>query len=407
VAWVLRTHPVADHSGQSSWLRSLLRAAASAGCHNTLLVPNGTGLPLRCERRHAIGVTESPHLRLLGETRAVGDLGVVSRQLAWSAYLHLPKRAQAGVATARRAIRHRAGVDHRLGTELSSNERRWVETRLRLAAPEVVVFDGVFDITASPPGTRRVLIAADVLHERARAIRDAGYRPEPDVTARWESERLGAVDDIIAIQWDDAETLARLAPTARVVVAPPLLRRTPPPSAVTANHRCLLVGSGTLHNVDGARWMLDQIWPLIRSQVPDARLDVVGTLGSQLGGVPDGVDIAGEVDDLDAWYDAAQVVVVPLRYGSGLKVKLVEALCRSRPVVTTPAGIQGLAKMSPRGYLVAESPAQFAAAVTQLLREPRSCLDLCRSAHQLARLFDVDAGASCGLLDVLGVPGGI
>ncbi len=87
-------------------------------------------------------------------------------------------------------------------------------------------------------------------------------------------------------------------------------------------------------NRHGMRRFLEHDWPRVRAQLPDARLRIVGSGGDDLvGTLPDGVDIAGFVEDLGAVYRDAAVTLAPARSGGGSQLKLVGSLSAGRVVV--------------------------------------------------------------------------
>ncbi|MCW0232839.1 MAG: glycosyltransferase family 4 protein [Ferrovibrio sp.] len=138
-------------------------------------------------------------------------------------------------------------------------------------------------------------------------------------------------------------------------------------------------------NADAIAWMIDEIWPLIRRSHPDACLQIAGagtqTLNDQRR-LPDGVEVVGFVDDLDAFYRRTDVILAPLRYGAGTRVKLVEAAAFSAAIVTTKLGAEGLKLDCGRDLLLAEDAPQLAAATCRLLDDP----DLRQSLGRAARL---------------------
>jgi len=112
--------------------------------------------------------------------------------------------------------------------------------------------------------------------------------------------------------------------------------------------RCRVLLPGTLFygpNVDGARWFVEEAWPAVRAAVPQAELVLAGR-----GPTPEvraladrpGVAVHGDVPDMAAELAAARVVVVPLRYGTGTRVKALEALAGRRALVGTSIGLAGL-----------------------------------------------------------------
>ncbi len=138
-----------------------------------------------------------------------------------------------------------------------------------------------------------------------------------------------------------------------------------------AGPRLLYVG--TVHyppNFLGLKWFLNECWPLVRQRVPEARFDVVGRGGEALLPVPDGVTIHHYVDSLDPYYQQAAVFVVPLFSGSGIRLKILDALSHGVPVVSTRAGYAGLEVTEGDELLVADDAPGFAGHVCRLLEYP-------------------------------------
>lgn len=101
-------------------------------------------------------------------------------------------------------------------------------------------------------------------------------------------------------------------------------------------------------NDDAVHWLLRDIWPHLRAQVPDALLRIAGAGAkpalTELVAATPGVELLGYVEDLKPEYQRADVAIVPLRFGAGVKFKTVDALVRGVPVVTTPVGAEGIAE---------------------------------------------------------------
>lgn len=135
----------------------------------------------------------------------------------------------------------------------------------------------------------------------------------------------------------------------------------------------IFVGARTRPNVESLRWFLDQVWPAVRTERPDARLRVVGSITAAF---PDdlraGVSFLGFVDRLDAEYRGAALAIAPLVSGSsGIKTKIAEALSFARPVVTTSLGVEpDWPDQYGDAVVVADDPDAFAEAVVALLDDP-------------------------------------
>lgn len=131
----------------------------------------------------------------------------------------------------------------------------------------------------------------------------------------------------------------------------------------------LLLGSWRwAPNREAAAWFLKDIWPQVRAQRPDARVHVVGpgTGADALGFAADGVVWEGEVPDVAPFFARARALVVPLRSGAGLRVKILEAMAAGTAVVSTRLGVGGLDMTPGAQLLVAESPREWAEAVLRL-----------------------------------------
>ncbi len=158
----------------------------------------------------------------------------------------------------------------------------------------------------------------------------------------------------------------------------------------------LLFVGGFRHppNEDAVQWCAREILPLVREQVPSARLIVVG--GNPPSAVQalasDAVVLCGRLRDeeLGAAYRSARVTVVPLRWGAGVKGKLVEALAWGVPVVTTPVGAEGINGIEGAAEIAAE-PRAFAAEVLRMIRDDGAWRARRRAGLDLvAREFSVE-----------------
>lgn len=127
-------------------------------------------------------------------------------------------------------------------------------------------------------------------------------------------------------------------------------------------------------NVDAIEHFANDIYPLIRREVPEARFTVVGSNPppeiKALGKDPS-IEVTGFVDDIRPYAEAAAVFVVPLRIGSGMRVKILDAMALGLSIVTTSVGCEGISLEPGKHALVADSPGQFAESVVSLLRNPK------------------------------------
>jgi glycosyltransferase involved in cell wall biosynthesis len=142
-------------------------------------------------------------------------------------------------------------------------------------------------------------------------------------------------------------------------------------------------------NVDSLRYFHTEIFPLIRKQRPAAVLRIVGrrpgeSLREEFSGIS-GIDFVGEVENVRPCLDRAAVVVVPLRIGGGSRLKILEALAASKAVVSTPVGAEGLDLVAGEDLAIADSPAEFAGRVCELLASSDARSRLSESGRRRVR----------------------
>jgi glycosyltransferase involved in cell wall biosynthesis len=122
-------------------------------------------------------------------------------------------------------------------------------------------------------------------------------------------------------------------------------------------------------NVEGALWLAREVWPRVLAARPQARLTLAGRAPTPAIRALAGASVAvpGALDDLGALYAASGVAVAPIFWGSGVRIKLLEALASGLPVVATPLAAEGIPLRAGESALFADDPAGFAAAIARLL----------------------------------------
>jgi polysaccharide biosynthesis protein PslH len=155
-------------------------------------------------------------------------------------------------------------------------------------------------------------------------------------------------------------------------------------------------------NVDGILWFAREIYPLVRAQLPQVEFDVVGARPPEdvqaLGDNEPSIHVTGYVQDPSEYYRAAGVMVVPLRAGGGMRVKILNALAQGMPIVTTTLGCEGIAVQNGKHLLIADRPADFADAIMRLLNDPDFAAQLGRNGRKLIETT-YDYRTACRPLD--------
>gem|GEM_PF-152401 len=238
---------------------------------------------------------------------------------------------------------------------------------------KAIIADYAFQTAAIPYVLNAEAKSLVVMHDLFSSRGDQFTRlgTSDSVSALSEAEEIGmlrAADFAIAIQQDEADFVSARLPRNSVICAP--LAVTPVAAAQPGNDDTLLfVGSNTAPNTIGLNWFFEQVWEHILAARPDAHLKVAGSVNRSISARPKNVEFLGIVPDLTPLYSEAGVVISPLTAGSGLKIKLVEALAHGKAMVVTPPTVQGVAAIVEGAVKVTGDPAYFAGAVIRLLSD--------------------------------------
>lgn len=179
---------------------------------------------------------------------------------------------------------------------------------------------------------------------------------------------------------------------------------TPRPEAAPT-HELLFCGNMAYPpNVDAACWLAQELLPLVRQRHPAARLLLAGTTPAPrvraLARLP-GVEVSGWLPDIRAAYAGARVFVAPMRLGTGLQNKLLEAMAMRLPCVTTPLANNALGATPGQHLLVAAEAAPLAAALADLLADAPRARQLAEAGHNFVATHYDWAAATARLENLL------
>ncbi len=187
---------------------------------------------------------------------------------------------------------------------------------------------------------------------------------------------------------DDCDAMRGLGGRGTVVALPNSVRLPPAALEIGAEPVVALVSSLTYPpNAAAADFMIETIWPMVRAKMPSAELLIVGAKPGALrsyGRRNPGVTFTGFVDDLEAIYRRARLIVCPIHAGGGTRIKVIEAASYGRPVVSTTFGASGLDFRDGEDILLRDDPGAFAQACLKLLDDTALCRKLGTAARCLA-----------------------
>lgn len=253
---------------------------------------------------------------------------------------------------------------HAIAVPFTDEDRLFIASRS--GRPALIIADYAFLTEAIPFAMSPRARSAVVMHDLFSAQRTEN-RPVVIDQDR-EFELLGAADVVLAIQREEADVVAARQGRDRVIVVPMAVKQVE--SAQPGDGRTVMfVGSNTLPNADAVEWLLGEIWPKVVKGCARARLVVAGSVCQAVRPRGREVHFLGRVDALGDLYRDAAVVISPLRSGSGLKVKLVEALAHGKAMVGTSVTFQGVEHLAGTAALRTDDADAFASFVLKLLED--------------------------------------
>jgi glycosyltransferase involved in cell wall biosynthesis len=311
---------------------------------------------LRGLREHGLDVhpiAARQWFALPGEPPA--DLGVevvpVAREPRLRAHLHRWRRPRGELGRGAFAARIREAALDADVLHLEEVETTWAAEGVEVRSVLHMHYLVRRDRTLGPPWSEQFRVVLEfALAERA---------------ARRRHRYLVASSPLVAAE------LRAAAGTAEVVLAPLSLDpRHYAPAPLDGPPTAGLIGTAAWPPTEQAvRRLVRRIWPLVRRRVPEARLVVAGRGTASLSGPASapGIDFVGEVPSAPGFFSGLSLLLFPLERGSGMKVKVLESIASGLPVVTTPAGAEGIDAGD--GIAVESEDERLAAAAAQILSD--------------------------------------
>lgn len=295
-------------------------------------------------------------------------LGLPAFVYTASLYERLKKRFYRARAVAGWVARIAAWRNYPLDAWYPEGLTRFAREQAGLDRYDVVQVEYVYLsrlLESTPRQTTRVIDAHDVLSDRWSLFRRSGLLTTwYSITRRDERVGMQRSTHLFAISQGDAEHFREIdgPQTLTVDILNPYAG-----GWCGIDGHALFVGSNNRMNRDGLKAFIATALPRILEQEPGFVLDVVGSVAEGIEPGP-GLRLIGRVDDLDAALRSAALMVNPVRVGTGLAIKSVEALRLGLPVVSTPTGARGLEGFAGKGIVVCDALEGMADALIDLMR---------------------------------------
>jgi polysaccharide pyruvyl transferase WcaK-like protein len=241
------------------------------------------------------------------------------------------------------------------------------------------------------PEVLKILDTHDSLAHRFAQQRNLGLRrtgfsttPEEEAIAFSRADVVLAIQDLEREEFQSRSIREVLTVGHRVHVLDDV------PSK-SSEHRLLFLGSRNQANVDGIEFFLKEVWPQVSDEV---ELLIAGGICEVID-APPGVTAMPVVDDVAEAYGQADIAVVPNRFGTGLKIKTIEAMGRGMATVSTRVGAEGL-ETHGGGLVIADTPEELVHAIRELLRDDSKRAAVAGRALEFARAWNERSEAAFG-----------
>lgn len=274
--------------------------------------------------------------------------------------------------------------------EAPSYVKRWLRDQIAAFAPDAIQVDYpwmaryLHDEMVSQP---KLFVAHEIQAQVVRQLAPDDRTLHRQVLQS-EREALEPYDMVLALSPEDEAFLRQELRLSRVACSPLAVdtgTMTTPSGefAASGSLRLTFLGGGRHPpNVDAVTWCRQEIMPAVRRKFANATLDIVGRYDATFMAANQGEGVAfrGYVDDAQAAI-ADSIFICPIRIGSGMRIKLLDAARAGVPIISTTIGARGLGFRAEEHFLAADSPAEFVDQIARLVAEPELGLRLATAAQ--------------------------
>lgn len=256
------------------------------------------------------------------------------------------------------------------------------ENACDIAIIEYLHLEWVTDLL--PESTLKILDTHDLAYMRSYQLKEKGYIQTVEWTKEQEKAIYDKFDYVMFIQSKEAEVASRWIKASRCLVCPH-------PAVVTKGYaldesqkEVRFLASPSHVNCDGVRWLHDQVLPYLEPKIP---IGIYGAICLNQALVEQCPHLAfqGTVSDLKAFYHSTALFINPVQFGTGIKIKMIEALSYGVPVLSTHSGAYGLEKNN--AVRLADRPIHFANQIKEIIHSPLLRTTLSSNAYAFTQKF--------------------
>jgi hypothetical protein len=236
----------------------------------------------------------------------------------------------------------------------------------------------------------KIIDTHDIYTNRHKIYLRNNQRPHwYSTTAKEEAKGLNRADVIIAIQQKEKEFFSQLT-NQKVITVGHTVPLYKPVQNLSNNKTILFLGANNPMNVHGINYFIKNVFPQIKLYFPTIQLLLAGSVCDEVEDFDSCIKV-GELENLENIYSMADLAINPALFGTGLKIKTIEALGYSKPLVTTSIGAEGLEDGINKAFLVADAPEDFSLSIIKILSDSRVFDSLCKNAYDFAKRWNEES----------------
>jgi glycosyltransferase involved in cell wall biosynthesis len=213
----------------------------------------------------------------------------------------------------------------------------------------------------------------------------------------FEQSAMNKFDGCVVVSELDRELLLKMGVKSRLFVVPngTDTKFFKPDNGEVVENSLLWIGHMDVHtNKDAVLYFWKDIYPILRRKCPEVKMTFVGTAPpkeiADAARTDGNLKVTGFVDDIRPYIDESAVMVVPIRIGSGTRLKILDAMAMGKAIVSTSVGCEGLNVNDGKDILIADEPEDFAQKTIELLKSTYKRVNLEKNAIDLAKTYDWD-----------------
>jgi polysaccharide biosynthesis protein PslH len=205
---------------------------------------------------------------------------------------------------------------------------------------------------------------------------------------RYEVEIIKEVDAILPITRDDEMLLYKLGSMVPMHVTPVGVNMNEYPNQINQQQELSLFHLGSMDwmpNMEGVKWFLDECWQSIHQEFPTLKLFLAGRgfPASVSDNAPANVICEGEIADAKKYMNGKQLMIVPLKSGGGMRVKIIQGMALGKTIISTSIGAEGILYDDGKNILIADSPEEFLMQIEKCIHNPGFAYEIGNNAREL------------------------